>query len=50
VYNKGPWKDFVDYNTSRRLLLNTIAQKLFLDVDRAIINRDVIVKLIDTLG
>jgi hypothetical protein len=50
VYNKGPWKDFVDYSTSGRLLPNTTAQKLFLDVDKAIIDGDIIVKLIDTPG
>jgi len=50
VYNKGPWKYFVDYNTSGRLPPNTTAQKLFLDVDRAIIDGDIIVKLVDTPG
>jgi len=50
VYNKGPWKYFVNYNTSGRPLPKTTAQKLFLDVDRAIIDRDIIVKLVNTPG
>ena len=50
VYNKGPWKDFVDYSISGRLPPHTTAQKLFLDVDKAIIDGDIIVKLIDTPG
>jgi hypothetical protein len=50
VYNKGPWKDFVDYSISGRLPPNTTVQKLFLDVDKAIIDGDIIVKLIDTPG
>lgn len=50
MYNKGLWKDFVNYNTKGRLPPNTTAQKLFLDVDKAIIDRDIIVKLVDTPG
>ncbi len=41
VYNKGPWKDFVDYSISGRLPLNTTAQKLFLDVDKATIDGNI---------
>ncbi|PMD55491.1 uncharacterized protein K444DRAFT_633625 [Hyaloscypha bicolor E] len=50
VYNKGPWKDFVNYNTSGKLPPNTIVQKLFLDIDKAVIDGDIIVKLVDTPG
>jgi hypothetical protein len=50
MYNKGLEKDYVDYNANGRLLLNIIAQKLFLDVYKAIINGDIIAKLIDTPG
>ncbi len=50
MYNKGPWKDFVDSKVNGRLPLNTTAQKLFRDVDKAIINGNIIVKLVDTPG
>jgi hypothetical protein len=50
IYNKGPWKDFLDYNSDGRLPPNTTSQKLFQDVDKAIIDGDVIVKLVDTPG
>jgi hypothetical protein len=46
VYNKGPWKAFVNYNIGVGPLLNTTLQKLFLDINEAIIDGDIIVKLI----
>ena len=50
MHNKGPWRDFVNYSANGRFPLNTIAQKLFLDVDKAIIDGNIIVKLVNTLG
>jgi hypothetical protein len=50
IYNKGPWKDFLDYNADGSLPPHTTSQKLFQDVDKAIIDGDVIVKLVDTPG
>ena len=50
VYNEGPWKDFVDYKVDGRLTMNTTPQKLFQAVDKAIIEGDIIVKIVDTPG
>ena len=50
AYNEGPWKDFVDYKVKERLPKNKTPRKLFQDVDKAIIDGDIIVKLVDTPG
>ncbi|XMA13693.1 hypothetical protein WAI453_006484 [Rhynchosporium graminicola] len=50
VYDEGPWKDFVDYKVSGRLTTSTTAQELFQDVDKVILDGDIIVKLVDTPG
>lgn len=50
VYNKGPWKDFIDYKVKGRPPKNKTPRKLFQDINKVIINKDIIVKLVDTPG
>ncbi|CZT07022.1 uncharacterized protein RAG0_12609 [Rhynchosporium agropyri] len=50
IYNEGPWRDFVDYKLNGRLTTKGTPRKLFQDVDKAIIDGDIIVKLVDTPG
>ncbi|CZT53513.1 uncharacterized protein RSE6_15128 [Rhynchosporium secalis] len=50
IYNEDPWRDFVDYKVNGRLTTNETPRKLFQDVDKAIIDGDIIVKLVDTPG
>jgi hypothetical protein len=50
IHNKGPWADFVNYDAGGRLPPNTTAKELVKNVDKAIIDGDIIVKLVDTPG